>query len=95
MKYSLLFAGLLALAAEPAKPLPEVQALKLENLVLREELATQQLAKIRAQQQDLYAEVCKAAGIEIAECAVDLNKRLVLRKPLAPTPVSEKMPDKK
>jgi hypothetical protein len=59
---------------------------KLEALVLREQLATQQLEKLRAEQQALYGETCRAAGIELNVCAVDLSARTVTRRDVAAKP---------
>jgi hypothetical protein len=55
---------------------------KLEALVLREQIATQQVEKIRADQQAMYGEACKAAGLpaDPAVCAIDLNAKTVSRK---------------
>ena len=94
LKTALLFAiAFFALLAQdkPAapfavKPLTEAQSLKFENLLLREQLAQQAVDKARADQQALYADVCKSAGLEAAECSVDLAKQTVTKKAAAPAP---------
>ena len=86
----------LAFAADPPVKPTEAQQLaaklkaseqdtrlaKLEALVLREQIAAQQLDKVRADQQALYLETCKAAGLEPdpKTCAIDLNARTVTRR---------------
>jgi hypothetical protein len=62
----------------------ETRLAKLEALILREQIAVQQVEKIRADQQALYAETCKAAGIDSDPkvCMIDLEKRTVTRRPV-------------
>jgi hypothetical protein len=82
-----LFLGALAFAGDAPKPLSEVQVLKLQNAWYRVQLATVELEKIRGESQAIYSGVCKEAGIEFAQCEVDLNKRVVSRKePIQPAP---------
>lgn len=60
---------------------------KLEVLVHRERQAMQDLDKIRADEQALYVETCKAAGFgaDPKTCAIDLQARTVTeRKPEKP-----------
>jgi hypothetical protein len=80
---------LVAFASDPPKPDPalaaaqqETRLAKLEALILRETLAAQQLDKVRADQQALFVETCKAAGIEPDPkiCIVDLNAKTVTRR---------------
>ncbi len=64
-------------AAEQATRLAQ-----LDGLVLREQIAAQQLDKIRADQQALFAETCKAAGVDPDPkvCAIDLNSKTVTKR---------------
>lgn len=55
----------------------ELKLAKLENLVLKEQIAAQQLERIRADFQILYAEVCKDAGLEAKDCVINLNDKTV------------------
>jgi hypothetical protein len=73
------------LAAKLAATEQELRLAKLENLVRREEAAVQQVEQIRKDQAALFAETCKAAGIEADPkvCAVDLNTKTVTRREAA------------
>lgn len=64
----------------------ETRLAKLEALVLREQIAVAALEKVRADQQALYLETCKAAGIapDPKACVIDLNARTVTRREEAP-----------
>ena len=74
-----------ALAAKLAATEQELRLVKLENLVRREDIATQQLEQIRKDQNALFTETCKAAGIDPDPkvCAVDLNAKTVTRREAA------------
>jgi hypothetical protein len=71
-----------AAAARVSAAEQETRLARLEALVLREQLATQQLEKLRADQQALFAEACRAAGIEAnpQACVIDLNAHTVTRR---------------
>lgn len=84
-----------AVPAPSGTPLPEVEALKLQNFNLQQQLAQAQadLAQTKAQLSSLQAQVqqadvirsaCTAAGIPLAECTIDLATRMVKRT--APPP---------
>jgi hypothetical protein len=73
---------------QPAEPKlqasqQETRLAKLEALVLREQIAVQQVEKIRSDQAVLYAETCKAAGIDPDPkiCMIDLNAHTVTKRP--------------
>lgn len=70
------------LAAKLKTTEQELRLSRLENLVRREEAAVQQVEQIRKDQQALYAETCKAAGIDPDPkvCTIDLNTKTVTRK---------------
>ena len=94
--FIIVFTVALALASDPVKPAAvpdttetklkalelDAKLTKLENLVLREQLAAQQLDKIRNDQRALYAETCKAAGLnpDPKLCAIDLEARTVTKR---------------
>ena len=68
--------------SEPAKPsapvtLTELQAIKFENLALKEQLTRQSLAQVTEEQNALVAAVCKEAGIPVGECSINLRTRQV------------------
>ena len=71
-----------AITAKLAAAEQETRLAKLEGLVLREQIAAQQLEKIRADQQALYLETCKAAGIDPDPkmCQIDLNAKTVTKR---------------
>jgi len=60
----------------------ETRMAKLESLILREQLATQQLEKIRADQQSMFSEVCTAAGLtaDPKVCQIDLAAHTVTKR---------------
>jgi hypothetical protein len=65
---------------------------KLEVLVLREQIAVQQLEKVRADQQAMYFETCRAAGIDPDPkiCMIDLNARTVTKREAPKDPQKQK-----
>lgn len=70
------------LAAKLQATEQELRLTKLEVLVRREEIAAQQVEKIRADQQALFVETCQAAGIpaDPKVCVIDLNAKTVTRR---------------
>jgi hypothetical protein len=74
------------LAAKLKAAEQELRLAKLENLVRREEGITQQLEKVRSDQQSLFKETCVAAGIDPDPkvCAIDLNKGTVTKQSATP-----------
>lgn len=64
----------------------ETRFAKLEALVLREQIAMDQLSKVRADAQALSMELCKAAGIDAdpKACQIDLNAKTATKRPAEP-----------
>lgn len=86
----LLIAGAM-FAAEPPKPLQEIDALRLENAELRAKLALArfevarltaiaEVAKIRSESEEIKAEVLKREALGPEQWQVDLPSRRIIPK---------------
>lgn len=71
--------------AQPSKPkeveLPEVTALKLENLSLKMEQARALYEQLSTQRESIRVVACKEAKITEDRCAVDLQRKVITEQP--------------
>lgn len=72
--------------APQSAPLSELHRVKLENLMLRQSILTQNQNQLNESKAALMAEVCKEANIEHCQLSQDLKTAIEIRpRPVAPT----------
>ena len=84
MKLIAVFAVFAAMAfgqsAELKQAQQETRIARLETLDLKEQIAVDAYNKIHAEKLALYAETCKTAGVDPANCAIDPVAKTVTSK---------------
>lgn len=67
---------------EPPKTFTEVQALKAENMDLREAMLQSEYGRLQTARAALRSEICAAAAILDADCQVMWQQKMVSRRPV-------------
>lgn len=77
----------------PPKAFSEVQALKAENMDLREAMLQSEYGRLQTARASLRSEICAAAAIPDVDCNVIWQQKMVARRMTMPTP--KKSPETK